>query len=138
MMREVPLEGAIHIDAFRNMNWSWEPDGFIGPIEELECGVKPIVQWLKDRGIDVTTESCDHSRTTVVSSGSISTRSASATGPASSFRTTRISVTPVARSPQATAVWMGEAPRYLGRIDACRLSVPSCGAAIQSSRRIWP
>ncbi len=61
MMREVPLEGAIHIDAFRNMNWSWDTDGFIGPIEELECGVKPIVQWLKDRGIDVTTESCDHS-----------------------------------------------------------------------------
>ncbi len=61
MMETVPLEGAIHIDAFRNMNWSWEPDGFIGPIEEIECGVKPIVQWLRDRGIDVTTESCDHS-----------------------------------------------------------------------------
>jgi hypothetical protein len=61
MMKEVPLEGAVHIDAFRNMNWSWDADGFIGPVEELECGVKPIVQWLNDRGIDVTTESCDHS-----------------------------------------------------------------------------
>lgn len=61
MMREVPLEGALHIDAFRNMNWSWDRDGFIGPIEELECGVKPIVEWLKNRGIDVTTESADHS-----------------------------------------------------------------------------
>jgi len=59
MMREVPLEGSIHIDAFRNMNWSWEPDGFIGAIEELECGVKPIVEFLKSRGIDVTTESMD-------------------------------------------------------------------------------
>jgi len=59
MMREVPLEGAIHVDAFRNMNWSWEPDGFIGAIEELECGVKPIVDFFRSRGIDVTTESMD-------------------------------------------------------------------------------
>jgi len=57
MMREVPLEGAIHLDAFRNMNWSWEPDGFIGAIEELECGVKPIVDFFRSRGIDVTIES---------------------------------------------------------------------------------
>jgi len=61
LMNTVPLEGAIHLDAFRNMNWSWEPDGLIGPVEELECGVKPIVQWFRERGIDVTTEGCDHS-----------------------------------------------------------------------------
>jgi hypothetical protein len=61
MMEEVPLGGAIHIDAFRNMNWSWEPEGLIGPVEELECGVKPIVAWLRERGIDVSTESADHS-----------------------------------------------------------------------------
>jgi len=59
MMREVPVEGSIHIDAFRDMNWSWEPDGFIGPIEELECGVKPIVEFFRSRGIDVTIESMD-------------------------------------------------------------------------------
>jgi hypothetical protein len=59
MMQIVPLEKAIHLDAFRNMNWSWEPDGFIGAIEEFECGVKPIVQFFKSRGIDVTIESTD-------------------------------------------------------------------------------
>jgi hypothetical protein len=59
MMREVPVEGAIHLDAFRDMNWSWEPTGFIGAIEELECGVKPIVDFFKARGIDVTIESLD-------------------------------------------------------------------------------
>ncbi len=59
MMRTVPLEGAIHLDAFRDMNWSWEPDGLIGPVEELECGVKPILEFFKSRGIDVTIESMD-------------------------------------------------------------------------------
>lgn len=59
MMREVPVEGALHVDAFRNMNWSWEPDGFIGPVEELECGIKPILEYLKQRGVDVTIESID-------------------------------------------------------------------------------
>jgi len=63
MMREAPLEQAIHLDAFRDTNWSWEPDGFIGTIEELECGVKPIIQYFKSRGIDVTIESVDSSPT---------------------------------------------------------------------------
>jgi hypothetical protein len=59
MMQEVPVETAIHVDAFRNMNWSWEPDGFIGATDELECGIKPIVEFFRSRGIDVTTESID-------------------------------------------------------------------------------
>jgi len=59
MMREVPLEAALHIDAFRDMNWSWEPDGLIGAVEELECGIKPIIEYLNARGIDVTVESLD-------------------------------------------------------------------------------
>jgi hypothetical protein len=59
MMKEVPVETAIHIDAFRNMNWSWEPGGIIGAIDELERGVKPIVEFFRSRGIDVTTESID-------------------------------------------------------------------------------
>lgn len=59
MLKTVPLEKAIHIDAFRNMNWSWEPDGLIGPTDELECGIKPIVEFFRSRGIDLTTESID-------------------------------------------------------------------------------
>lgn len=59
MMHTVPVEGALHIDAFRDMNWSWEPDGLIGPVEEMECGLKPIVEFLRARGIDVTIESMD-------------------------------------------------------------------------------
>ena len=59
MMSEVPLEGAIHVDAFRDMNWSWEPDGLIGPVEEIECGIKPILEFFNARGIDVTIESLD-------------------------------------------------------------------------------
>ena len=62
-----------------------------------------------------------------VSRGPIATLSTSATGPASSSRTILMSVIPVSRSPEATADWMGEAPRYLGSSDAWRLSVPRRG-----------
>src|ERR1019366_6879472 len=33
---------------------------------------------------------------------------------------------------------MGEAPRYLGSIEACRLSVPRRGTEMSSSRRMCP
>jgi len=59
MMKEVPVDTAIHLDAFRNMNFSWEADGVIGAIEELECGIQPIMEFFRSRGIDVTTESID-------------------------------------------------------------------------------
>lgn len=52
----LPIEESIHIDAFRNTNLSWEKDGLIGPEEELYCGMIPILSYLRERGIDVTTE----------------------------------------------------------------------------------
>lgn len=53
----VPATDTIHIDAFRNTNASWEEDGgYIGPLEELVCGMKPIIAYFNDRGIDVSTE----------------------------------------------------------------------------------
>ena len=59
MLDTVPVEKTIHIDAFRISNESWEPDRYIGMVEELELGVKPILEWLRERGIDPTCESID-------------------------------------------------------------------------------
>ena len=59
MMKVAPFEQTIHIDAFRNTNCSWEQDGYIGVMEELECGVKPILEYFNSIGVDVTTESVD-------------------------------------------------------------------------------
>ncbi|MFC1587586.1 endo-alpha-N-acetylgalactosaminidase family protein [Planctomycetota bacterium] len=59
MLDLVPVAQTIHLDAFRCTNCSWEKDGFIGVMEELECGVKPIIKYFNDRGIDVSTESVD-------------------------------------------------------------------------------
>lgn len=56
MMNLVPVEKTIHPDAFRNTNCSWEPDGYIGPVEELECGMKPIIEFFKSKGVDASTE----------------------------------------------------------------------------------
>jgi hypothetical protein len=55
----VPPIDTIHLDAFRASNCSWEADGFIGVMEELLCGVQPILSFFRERGIDVTTESVD-------------------------------------------------------------------------------
>ncbi len=52
----LPIKKAIHIDAMRNTNVSWEPDGYVSEIEELECGLKPILGFFYDKGIDVSTE----------------------------------------------------------------------------------
>ncbi len=53
----VPVKKVIHIDAMRtiNCNPAWEQDS-IGVADELELGLKPILQYLKDKGIVVTTE----------------------------------------------------------------------------------
>lgn len=59
MMALVPVERTIHIDAFRICNESWEPDRYIGMTEELELGVRPIMGYFRDRGIDPSTESID-------------------------------------------------------------------------------
>lgn len=59
MLALVPVERTIHIDAFRISNESWEPGRYIGLTEELELGVKPIMRYFRDRGIDPSTESID-------------------------------------------------------------------------------
>ncbi len=56
LLNLLPIDESIHIDAFRNTNYSWESDRFIGPDEELYCGMLPIIKYLSDRNIDVTTE----------------------------------------------------------------------------------
>jgi hypothetical protein len=55
-LNQIPVEKTIHLDAFRNTNCSWEPDGFIGMVEELECGVKPILDFLNKKGLIVSLE----------------------------------------------------------------------------------
>lgn len=57
LLQAVPLKDTIHIDAFRNTNFSWQPDCFTGPLEELYSGQMPILNYLRERGIDPTTES---------------------------------------------------------------------------------
>ncbi len=57
LLAKVPIKDTIHIDAFRNTNFSWQKDGFIGPKEELYCGMLPILTYLRAKGIDPTTES---------------------------------------------------------------------------------
>lgn len=55
-LRTVPVSRTVQVDAFRNTNASWETDGYIGPLEELVCGMKPILAYFRERGIDVSTE----------------------------------------------------------------------------------
>jgi hypothetical protein len=52
----IPVEHTVHLDAFRNTNASWDGSEYIGPLEELICGMKPILAYFKARGIDVSTE----------------------------------------------------------------------------------
>ncbi|MCC3371953.1 endo-alpha-N-acetylgalactosaminidase family protein [Cohnella sp. REN36] len=56
-LQAVPVSRTVQVDAFRNTNASWEPDGgYIGPVEELICGMLPILAYFRERGIDVSTE----------------------------------------------------------------------------------
>lgn len=57
LLAVVPIRDTIHIDAFRNSNYSWLPGQFIGPQEELYAGMLPIIRFLQKQGIDPTTES---------------------------------------------------------------------------------
>jgi hypothetical protein len=56
----VPVEKTIHIDAFRFTNESWEGDKHTSLVEELELGMKPILEYFRKRGIDPTCESVDY------------------------------------------------------------------------------
>jgi hypothetical protein len=52
----VPVHQTVQVDAFRNTNASWDENGYIGLMEELICGMKPILAYFKAKGIDVSTE----------------------------------------------------------------------------------
>jgi hypothetical protein len=56
LLKLVPIKETIHLDAFRCTNCSWEGGAFIGPLEEYYCGMLPIIDWFRARGIDVSTE----------------------------------------------------------------------------------
>ncbi len=71
-----------------------------------------------------------------VSSGAMDTHSTSAVAPVSISGSMRMRVTPVSVSPLAIALWMGEAPRYLGRMEAWRLTQPCWGVVRNVSFRI--
>lgn len=57
MMKVAPVERTLHFDNLRITNTVplGCPDG-IGVLEELVCGMVPIMDWLRERGITVTTE----------------------------------------------------------------------------------
>lgn len=52
-----PVEQTLHFDNLRLTN-TFDREGWegIGVLEELVCGVMPVMSWLRDRGITVTTE----------------------------------------------------------------------------------
>ncbi|MEO6961968.1 MAG: endo-alpha-N-acetylgalactosaminidase family protein, partial [Puia sp.] len=56
-LKTVPVQKIVHLDAMRstNCNPAWEKDR-VGVREELDLGLKPIMRWLKEKGIEVTTE----------------------------------------------------------------------------------
>ena len=58
--------------------------------------------------------------------------------PASTSFTVRIIVTPVSWSPLSNAHCMGDAPRYLGKREACTLSTPRGNRERNFSERICP
>ncbi|MDK8189905.1 endo-alpha-N-acetylgalactosaminidase family protein [Paenibacillus sp. UMB7766-LJ446] len=62
MLTIAPVQKTIHFDAYRTMNWSWGKDGFIGEAEEYYCGMLPIVEYMKEKGIDITTEALNGMR----------------------------------------------------------------------------
>jgi hypothetical protein len=58
-LNTIPVEKVVHLDNMRITNTHTQ-DEFermgIGLLEELVCGLKPIIAWLAERGITVTTE----------------------------------------------------------------------------------
>jgi hypothetical protein len=52
----LPLAEAVHLDAFRNTNMHWSEDAFISMVDELECGVNPIIDYFTRSGIAVSIE----------------------------------------------------------------------------------
>ena len=56
MFSTVPVSKTLHVDNTRICNtYGREVDG-IGELEELFCGLLPMADWLKERGITLTTE----------------------------------------------------------------------------------
>jgi hypothetical protein len=53
-LNTVPVREVLHVDAFRNVNVTWQPR-YIGEVEELQSLLK-VLKYFKDKGIDVNTE----------------------------------------------------------------------------------
>ena len=51
-----PVAGSLHVDNTRFFNTYGNPMGEIAELEELYCGLLPMVEWLSERGISLTTE----------------------------------------------------------------------------------
>ena len=56
MLKIFPLEKTFHIDNTRTCNTQIEKKEGIGHLEEIYCGLLPIAEWFKERGISLTTE----------------------------------------------------------------------------------
>ena len=56
MMREVPVSRTLHVDNTRICNAVGRDFDGIGELEELYCGLLPMAEWLKEKGITLTTE----------------------------------------------------------------------------------
>ena len=60
LLRMLPLQGTIHLDAFRPYGEAWEPDGrHIDAECEVQRGIIPIIEMFRKRGLDITTEDTD-------------------------------------------------------------------------------
>jgi hypothetical protein len=60
LLKMLPLEKTIHLDAFRPYSEAHEPDGrHIGAECEVQRGIIPILEMFRARGLDITTEDTD-------------------------------------------------------------------------------
>lgn len=58
MLKTIPLAGTIHMDAYRDIDTSWENDaaGYIAEDEEMACGCEADIRWLKKNGLSLGVE----------------------------------------------------------------------------------
>ena len=58
MLETIPLEGTIHMDAYRDIDTSWEADvpGYIAEDEEAACGLVGDQRWLQTHNLSLGVE----------------------------------------------------------------------------------